>query len=95
MKTGVSGSTRGCSNYAQKEIAAGYETHGLSRFVDASSRPRHADRSASLESALTIDAVSLADGAIIANGHADDLGQAIGEIVIIQQFADIAPSRQS
>lgn len=35
---------------------------------------------------LAVYSVSLAEGTVIANGLSDDLGQAIGEIFVVQQF---------
>jgi hypothetical protein len=37
--------------------------------------------------ALAVDGASLADRTVIANGFPDDLGQAIGEIFVVEQFA--------
>jgi hypothetical protein len=36
--------------------------------------------------ALAVDGAPLADRTVIANGSPDDLGQAIGEIFVVQQF---------
>ena len=37
--------------------------------------------------ALAVDGASLADRTVIANGFPDDLGQAIGEIFVVEHFA--------
>jgi hypothetical protein len=37
--------------------------------------------------ALAVDGASLADRTVIANGFPDDLGKAICEIFVVQQFA--------
>jgi hypothetical protein len=38
-----------------------------------------------------VQAISLANGAIITNGLSDELGQAIHEVFIVQQLASVGP----